>query len=59
MYEKKALMLRLPPELHTKVVTRAEKAGLSLNQWVVLALASSLDGDPTPVTITQTTVYEV
>ena len=27
--------LRLSPELHSKVATEAEKAGKSLNQWVI------------------------
>lgn len=52
-------MLRLPEELHIKVVARAEAKGLSMNQWVILALTSAIDGDPVPVTITQTTTYEV
>lgn len=59
MYTKKALMVRLPEDLHTKVVARAEEAGLSMNQWITLVLTSALDGDQLPVTITSTTEYRL
>jgi predicted HicB family RNase H-like nuclease len=31
-------ILRLPPELHRKVTTRAQLEGLSLNQWITEVL---------------------
>lgn len=36
------LLLRMPPELHADVARRAEREHLSLNQYIVRALAGSV-----------------
>jgi hypothetical protein len=39
------LLLRMPPDLHSKLAQAAEREGSSLNAYITQTLSDSLDGD--------------
>jgi len=48
------LLLRMPKTLHAELAARSDAAGVSLNQYIVTALARAVSGDgPTELPATQ------
>src|SRR6478735_398708 len=42
------LLLRMPKQLHAELAARADREGVSLNQWIVAALSRSVSGEAEP-----------
>jgi HicB family len=42
------LLLRMPEKLHAELASEADRAGMSLNQFITTTLADSIGQEPTP-----------
>jgi hypothetical protein len=49
------LLLRMPRSLHAELAARSDADGVSLNQFIVAALARSLSGEPPQHDIVEST----
>lgn len=52
-------LLRMAPELHAKVRERAEKRGVSMNEWVNLALVHNLERTGDKIVRIERSEYEL